>query len=66
MNRIAIAAATIFVMNTKYALAVPEEAMEVQRCVWRCLADSPGPESKIYRDCTVKNCGFTKKSRKRR
>lgn len=29
---------------------------EEQRCVWRCLADSPGAESRQYQDCVERMC----------
>ncbi|MFN4191703.1 MAG: hypothetical protein ACK4FR_02065 [Tabrizicola sp.] len=34
-----------------------EDYMEVQRCVWRCLADSPGAESAEYHQCVAASCG---------
>lgn len=33
-----------------------EDYMEVQRCVWRCLADSPGAESAQYHQCVAAKC----------
>ena len=30
--------------------------MEVQRCIWRCLADSPGAESAQYHQCVAAKC----------
>jgi hypothetical protein len=33
-----------------------EDYMEVQRCVWRCLADSPGAESAEYNQCVAAKC----------
>ncbi|WP_137112563.1 hypothetical protein [Rhodobacter sp. SY28-1] len=38
------------------ALAQDDDAMEVQRCVWRCLADSPGAESAEYQQCVAARC----------
>lgn len=32
------------------------DAMEVQRCVWRCLADSPGAASAQYQACVAAQC----------
>lgn len=32
------------------------DAMEVQRCVWRCLADSPGAASAEYEACVAAQC----------
>jgi hypothetical protein len=39
------------------AQGVPEDAMEVQRCVWRCLDASPGAESTEYHACVAEKCG---------
>lgn len=33
-----------------------EDPMEVQRCVWRCLADSPGAASQQYAQCVEALC----------
>lgn len=33
-----------------------DDEMEVQRCVWRCLADSPGAESAAYNACVAAKC----------
>ena len=33
-----------------------EDPMDVQRCVWRCLADSSGPASAEYNQCVVSLC----------
>lgn len=33
-----------------------EDYMEVQRCVWRCLADSPGADSTEYNQCVAAKC----------
>lgn len=30
--------------------------MELQRCVWACLANSPGAASAIYNQCVDRNC----------
>jgi hypothetical protein len=36
--------------------AAEEDYMEVQRCIWRCLHDSPGAESQEYRQCVAAQC----------
>lgn len=36
--------------------AAEEDYMEVQRCIWRCLADSPGAESAQYNQCVARQC----------
>jgi hypothetical protein len=38
------------------AASAQDDAMEVQRCVWRCLADSPGAESAQYNQCVAAKC----------
>lgn len=40
-----------------HAQTVPEDAMEVQRCVWRCLDASSGVESAEYHACVAEQCG---------
>lgn len=30
--------------------------MELQRCIWRCLANSPGNDSPEYNQCLARNC----------
>jgi hypothetical protein len=51
------------ILATAAALAGPGAAvraegdpMEVQRCVWRCLAGSPGADSREYNDCVLRLC----------
>lgn len=39
-----------------HAQSVPEDAMEVQRCVWRCLDASGGAESAEYHACVASTC----------
>lgn len=34
-----------------------EDPMELQRCIWRCLADSPGAASAQYQQCVAAQCG---------
>ena len=36
-------------------LAAPED-MEMQRCLWRCLAESSGPNDPAYHDCAKAQC----------
>ena len=36
--------------------AAEEDYMEAQRCIWRCLADSPGAESAQYHQCVAAMC----------
>lgn len=38
------------------ALAQEGDPMEQQRCVWACLANSPGAESREYSDCVAQYC----------
>lgn len=38
------------------AQTVPEDAMEVQRCIWRCLDRYPGAESPEYQACVATDC----------
>lgn len=33
-----------------------EDPMELQRCIWRCLAGSPGAGSAQYNDCVQRLC----------
>ncbi|MFT4149525.1 MAG: hypothetical protein QM656_04945 [Paracoccaceae bacterium] len=54
----------MMVMMAGLALAGPAAAqlsddspeMEMQRCVWRCLADSPGAGSVEYNQCVERQC----------
>jgi hypothetical protein len=36
--------------------AVEDEAMEIQRCIWRCLAGSRGPDDPAYQACVTDRC----------
>ncbi|GGH25524.1 hypothetical protein SAMN05444007_103223 [Cribrihabitans marinus] len=38
------------------ALAQSADPMELQRCIWRCLADSPGAQSPQYHACVSRMC----------
>lgn len=43
-----------------------DDPMEVQRCIWRCLADSKGADDPAYVRCTERRCsGKPEKSRKK-
>lgn len=35
---------------------VDDAAMEAQRCIWRCLHDSPGADSTEYHSCVARQC----------
>ncbi|MEW9920773.1 hypothetical protein AB2B41_14250 [Marimonas sp. MJW-29] len=37
-------------------VAAQEDPMEVQRCVWSCLANSPGVQSHEYHQCVERFC----------
>jgi hypothetical protein len=37
-------------------LAQDDDPMELQRCIWRCLADSPGAASPEYNACVERQC----------
>lgn len=38
------------------AAAAQMDPMEEQRCVWQCLANSPGADSRQYDDCVARMC----------
>jgi hypothetical protein len=38
------------------SVAAQVDPMEEQRCVWSCLANSPGAESREYSDCVAQIC----------
>jgi hypothetical protein len=60
MSRRPIAILAIMFGMTLPGIALAEEDyMEVQRCVWRCLADSPGAESAEYNQCVAAKCNET-------
>jgi hypothetical protein len=46
-----------------------DDPMVTQRCIWRCMADTPewsGKNAKIYSQCVSKNCDDRKSSKRRR
>lgn len=49
-------AAVAALMTGAAAAQAQMSAEEEQRCVWRCLADSPGAASKQYSDCVQRYC----------
>lgn len=53
--RVALAALMLLVPFSTSALA-QDDAMEVQRCVWRCLAESRGADDPAYQACINKQC----------
>jgi hypothetical protein len=56
----------LFVFYTAPASAIEDEAMEAQRCVWRCLANSSGADDPAYGDCVDKHCSEPKKKPKKK
>ncbi|AVO39199.2 hypothetical protein [Pukyongiella litopenaei] len=38
------------------ALAQDDDPMALQRCVWRCLADSKGADDPVYHQCVADHC----------
>jgi hypothetical protein len=51
---------------TAPASAKEDEAMEVQRCVWSCLANSAGADDPAYGNCVDKHCNEPKKKPKKK
>lgn len=41
------------------AQAIPEDPMEVQRCIWACQANTPGADSAEYHACVAERCNGT-------
>ncbi len=56
MVRWVLAAGLVVLAWPLMAQDVPEDAMEVQRCVWRCLDASSGAESAEYQACVAEQC----------
>lgn len=46
----------VVLMGAVTALAQEDDAMEVQRCIWRCLADSRGANDPAYHQCVARLC----------
>lgn len=49
----------LFLVSAVAALAqtIPDDAMEVQRCVWSCQQNSGGADSSEYFACVAERCG---------
>ncbi|GGE29075.1 hypothetical protein SAMN05421774_1237 [Gemmobacter megaterium] len=55
LARIVPALASLMVLAAGPAIA-QDDPMETQRCVWRCLANSPGAASAQYQACVARLC----------
>lgn len=53
---LAVGLAVAWLMTGLPVAAQEDPEMEMQRCVWRCLADSPGAASAQYNACVQRLC----------
>lgn len=48
---------SVLIAALPWGASAQEDPMAVQRCVWRCLAGSPGAASPEYNQCVARSCG---------
>jgi hypothetical protein len=65
MMRLGVLSIIPLVLLAAPAAAQPADAMEAQRCIWRCLAASGGAAGKAYNRCIAAKCDG-KSSRRRK
>ena len=51
-----IIAALIFLASPTMSAFAEDDAMEAQRCIWRCLANSKGADDPAYNACIKSDC----------
>ena len=56
MRRLILFATAIAILDVAPAFAQTDEGMELQRCVWRCLARSSGNQDPAYDACVENVC----------
>jgi hypothetical protein len=63
--RLAIAAVIGLALPSIPAFTEPPD-MELQRCIWRCLAEYKGASDPAYKRCVAKICNDTPRKPKKR